>query len=303
MTELKMETLRDLAVQFAKKKTMVDDLTNDAPILDKILWSEATDAFSNTVGKLDSVTGASFVDINGTLSSASATEKLVKVDLEKMGAKLEVQDDTARAYGGAAAYFAKFEPKILRKTGANVEAEIVQTHMLNYALNNSKALKTAAASGNGYSLYAIRFIEDETCGIYGKGMPFAKGDLLERLPVNGGNLYFNASGQEVYGTIYKGFFGFQIANDNSVGAICNIQSDKLPTAAQIEDLLNMVRADNSKTFLFCAPKCLTYLSSLKTSYLKTEMSDTNMKVGITHWNGVPIITSYNIAQETFHSIA
>lgn len=41
-----------------------------------------------------------------------------------------------------------------------------QTHMLNYALNNSKALKTAATNGDGFSLYAIRFIEVGAVSVY-----------------------------------------------------------------------------------------------------------------------------------------
>ena len=298
-----MVTLRDLAVQFAKKSKMVDDLTNDSPILATVKWSESTDRFSNTVSKLKEVTGASIADLNGSLATLSASEDLVKFDISKMGGIIEVEEDTAKVYGGAANYFTKFEKAILRKTGANVEKNIVQTQMLNYALNNAKALKTAAASGEGYSLYAIRFVDSETCGIYGKEMPFANGDLLQRVGLYGGNLYKDSDGKLKYGLAYEGFFGFQIANDHSVGAICNIQDGKLPTSTQVEDLLDLVHADNGNTYLYCAPKCKSLLSGLKTSNMHTVMSDTNMNVVFTHWSGIPIITSYNIDKESFHSIA
>lgn len=297
-----MVTLRDLAVQFAKKSKMVDDLTTDSPILNTVRWSETTDRFSNTVSKLKEVSGASIADLNGSMATLSASEDLVKFDISKMGGIIEVEEDTAKVYGGAAAYFTKFEKAILRKTGANVEKNIVQTQMLNYALDKGKALKTAAASGEGYTLYAIRYVESETCGIYGKDMPFSSGDLLQRVGINGGNLYKD-NGKLKYGLAYEGFFGFQIANDHSVGAICNIQDGKLPTATQVEDLLDLVHADNGNTFLYCAPKCKSLLSGLKTSNMHTVMSDTNMNVVFTHWSGIPLITSYNIDKEDFHTIS
>jgi hypothetical protein len=300
-----MLTLKELGVQFRSKNNMVDNITNDAPILSAVKWSESSDVFSNKVKTLQSVTPASFVDRNEGLTEVKITTSLKSYDLQKMGAKMTISHDDALAYnGGKDAYFADSEPKILRETGKNVEKEIVNDIWKKYCLaTTGKALKTAAASGQGYTLYAVRFVDNETCGLYQKGLPFNRTSLLERILLNGGNLTLNNDGLEVYGCILKGYFSFQIANEHSIACICNIQDGKLPSMAQIEDLLAEVHADNSNTILVCSPKCLSLLGGLKTASLRTSVNDQSMVPGFRDWDGVPFVTSWNLTKEDFVTIS
>lgn len=287
------------------KNDMVDNITADAPVLSAIKWSPASDIFSNKIKQLDSADPAAFVDRNESLPTVKISTSLKAFDLQKMGAKMEISHDDALAVkGGQLAYFADTEAKVLRQTGKNVEQEIVNDVWKKYCLATAgKVQKTAAASGQGYTLYAIRFIEDETCGLYSKDLPFERKSLLERILLNGGNLYLDSNRLEVYGCLLKGYFGFQIANEHSVACIVNIQEGKVPTMAQIEDLLGEVHADNSNTILVCAPKCLSLLSSLKTASLRTSVKDDSMTPGFRDWDGVPFVTSWNLSKEDFVNVA
>jgi len=297
------ETLKDLSVLWAKKQPkQVDYITEDAPILKIIPFEESSHEFSNVYERLDSVTGASFVEMNAVLPSLSAKSKLEKLDLGIMGGEAEVYEDTAKAYGGPAKYFAKKEPSYMRQTGSNAEKQIMFNNFLAYALANAKALKTTASSGNGYSIVAVRFVPGETTGLYSP-VGFKQGTMLEAMPINGGSIYKNSEGKLVYGIRYKGYFGLQIANPNSVAAICNIQSDKLPTETQINDLLDLVRANNSSTYMFCNPKVLAYLSSMKLSKIVYTNQDKGINLKIVEFNGVPFVTSYNMEIEAFHTIS
>jgi len=296
------DTLKDLSVLYAKKQPkQVDYITEESPILARIPFEEASHDMFNVYEQLESVSGGAFVEMNGVLPNVSSKSKLERLDLGIMGGISEVGEDTARSFGGAAQYFAKKEAAILKQTGANAEKKIIYDNFLKYALDNGSALKTAATTGKGYSLIAVRFVEGETTGLYSK-IGFRQGAMLEATALSGGSVYKDSNGKLVYGLRYKGYFGIQIANPKTVASICNIQSGKLPTETQINDLLAKVRA-NSKTFLFCSPDVMTLLSGLKINKIQYTNQDKGINTLIMDWNGIPFVTSYNMGEEDFITIS
>ena len=158
----------------------------------------------------------------------------------------------------------------------------------------------------GFTLLACRYVSGETTGLYSPE-GFTNGALLDAEVINGGNLYNIAtSGPEIlgYGLRLKNYFGFMIANPDTVSALVNINiplgtstGRKIPTAMQMDDLLDLVKVD-SNTFLYCHPRVLTGLREIKNGVLEMKPNDTNMNRSIYAWEGVPIITSYNFDKGT-----
>lgn len=304
-------TLKELAVLYAKKQPkQVDNITEDAPILAMLPFEEASHDLWNVYEDTQEITGAGFVDLDAALPTVGVKSELKKVDLSIMGGVAQVEEDKAQMFGGAPKYFAKQEPAILRKSGMAAEYAILYNMIRAHAVAGDNKINAAGSSNVNHCILAIRFIPGETTGLYSpKG--FQNGAMLNVKAFNGGNLMdvsvtrngstFTVPGYKVR---YKGYFGFQIARTNSVAGIFNVDrissTKKLPTATQVDDLLAMVRADNSRTFLFMHPKLLSNLKDVRGSGNRiTVMSgDINNPVILDRWDRIPIVTSYNFLDGT-----
>ncbi|SKA64151.1 major capsid protein [Desulfobaculum bizertense] len=290
-------TLKELSAAFAKKQPkQVDWLTEETPVLDVIPFEEASHSLWNVFEEVSDVTGGGFVDMDAPLDSIDVESRLRKVDLAIMGAKMFCPEDKARAFGGRDSYFAKKTPKALRKLGVDAERSLLYRNFRKYALDNSR-LVDAGAEGDCWSILAVRFVSGETTGLYSPGA-FKQGGILNVSAINGGGLYENENGILGYGVRYKGYFGMQIANPNTVAALVNISAKKKPTALMVDNLLDMVRAQNN-TYLFCHRKVLSVLADIgKGAAFQMMPGDRGVDRRIAEWNGVPIVTSYNFDDAT-----
>jgi hypothetical protein len=242
------------------------------------------------------------------LPDVGVKSDLKKIDLSIMGGEASIGEDKARMFGGAPRYFAKNEPAILRKSGMSAEVAMLYNMLKPYAIANGKKINAAGSSNVNHCIIAVRFIPGETTGLYSpKG--FANGAMLDVQALNGGNLMkvsTTRNGATVsingYAVRYKGYFGLQCANTASVAGIFNIDrisaTKKLPTATQIDDLLDMVKAGTNNTFLFMHPKVKSALNVLKTNQLVMNVEDKRFDTRISTWNDVPIFTSYNFYDGT-----
>jgi hypothetical protein len=294
-----MSTLKELSVLYAKKQPkQVDYLTEEAPILNIIPWEPASHGLWNAYEEVTSVTGASFVNLDEALPEIGTDSELKKFDLGIMGGIMECGEDKANMYGGKEAYFAKKLPTVLRESGMSAETNILYQNIRKYAIDNDMATEPDATTAGDihYSILAIRYIMGETAGLYSPD-GFAQGAMMNAEPINGGNLYKNDNGVLVYGLRLKAYFGFQIANPNTVAAIVNIDADNLPTAAQIDDLIASVRGTPGSSFLYMHERCKSKLG-YKGNYLQMTVSDADVNRVIASWNGIPIITSYNFLPGT-----
>lgn len=295
-----MSTLRELSVQYAKKQPkQVDQLLEDAPILDIIPFEQASHALWNAYEEITDVDGAGFVELDGALPTVAATSELKKVDLSIMGGKITVGEDKARAYGGQAKYFAKQMPAILRQTGMVAEAAIIYNNLLQYAIDNDNLEDMSGGAGdNCYSIVACRFLAGVTTGLYSPE-GFKQGAMMNLEPINGGNLYdINSDGTLGYGMRIKNYFGLQLADQRTVAAMVNIDSDNQPTATDVDQLLDRVRAAGN-TYLFMHRKVLSFLQDIKGSgveYIEYNAAQKSVERRIASWNGIPIITSYNFSE-------
>ena len=307
-----MPTLKELSIKYATKQPhQINHLLEETPILNIVPFEESSHSMWNAYDEVTNIDGAGFVDLDAPLPSVGVDTELKKVDLSIMGGKMTVGEDKARLMGGKAAYFANKMPAVLRQTGMNTEKAILYDNIRQYTIDkhtsSNPRMIDAGGSGTGYTLMAVRFVGGETTGLYSP-QSFSDGTMLKAKPINGGNLYNIAeSGQPEklgYGVRLKNYFGFMIANMETVACIMNITipigtstGRKIPTAMMVDDLLDLVRV-NSNTFLCCHPRVLTALREIKGSLLQMIPENKNIDRSISHWESTPILTSYNFNKGT-----
>ena len=306
-----MPTLKELATLYAKKQPkQVDAITEDSPILAMLPFEESSHDLWNVAEEVESVTGPGFVDLDAALPTVNVTTKLTKKDLSIMGGIAQVPEDTAQLHGGAPKYFAKKEPALLRKAGMTAEYAILYNMIYANAVAGSNKINAAGSSNTNHCILAVRFMSGECNGLYSpKG--FKNGAMLDVKAFNNGALMDisitrNGATEVVpgYKVRYKGYFGFQILSTKVVAGIFNIDkisaTKKLPTATQIDDLLAMVRANNSSTFLLMHPKLLSNLKDIRGTGNRVNVysPDINNPVILDRWDKTPIVTSYNFLDGT-----
>lgn len=298
-------TLKELSDLYAKKQPwQVDAITEEAPILAMMPFMAASHGLWNAYEDIIEVTGASFVDIDSALPTIGTESNVKKFDLSIMGGQMTCAEDKARMFGGADKYFATKLPAVLRASGSSAEQSILYNTFRAYAIANSYVLEPASASGDSnYTILAVRFVEGETIGLYSPD-GFEQGAMLNTELINGGNLYaIDSNGVLGYGVRLKGYFGVQVANPKTVGAIVNVKSTKIPTAYQVDDLIAMVRGNPANTYLMMHPRCLALIQTLKDGYMQVTMADNGINRLVNTWNGIPILTSYNFYNGTETDVA
>lgn len=282
-------TLQELSVLYAKKQPkQVDQLTRNAPFLDIVPFEEASHDFWNMYEEVTEVTGAGFVKMNAPLSEMKVESDLKKIDLNIMGGKLFCPEDKARSYGGAAKYFAKKTPLLLRKSGMSAEYSILYDNIRAAAIDLGNVVD---AGGEGYSIIVVRFIPGETGGLYSP-VGFKNGALLDAKALNGGNVYEHKdTGVNGFGMYLKNYFGFMIANAASVAVVCNIDADHKPTSDMLDDALDMAEADNGSTHMVMHPNATKFMSALKEAKLQVGTKDNEYNNQIDVYNKIPITTT------------
>ena len=298
-------TMHELAVEFAKKQPgMVDDLLEDAPILEMMQWKAASHGLWNVAERLTDVTGPAFVKPDSPLPSMNTSSDLEHIDLHVLGGVMHVPSMRANMFGGFQKYFADKQPRILKKAGMDTEKQIVLQNWLQAALTDG-VKKDAGGSGEGWFILAVRFDQDTNIGLYDPNQ-FGDGRLLKiDFPYDGAEHYLTAPGYEGvlgYSVVYRGNFGWQILDaKRTCAAIVNVTENKAPTEAMIDDLLAEVRAQSSNTYLFMSPKAKIYaINKYKVEKVQLANADSEYKGLVDYWNGIRIVTSYNIQDKIAH---
>jgi len=289
--------LKEIGLKFAKKQPkMADDLTEKTPILERLRWEAASHGLWNMAEKLTEITGAQFVNADAPLPVVNASTGLVKTDLSVLGGEMEQAQDTIDQFGGPAAYFAAKETMVLKQAGMDTERKLYYDNWMAKAIADGNVMRTAATTGAVYTIMIVRFEEGINMGLFDPS-GFKMGALLNRELLYGGSLYHLRSKTNVlgYGVALKGRFGWQNISNKTVGLIANVQAAKLPTATQIDDLIADVRGTPSDTLIMCHPKCRNMaLAPFKQTALQMGVQDTEFNRQIDTWNGIPVVTSYNL---------
>lgn len=295
-------TLKELSDYYAKKQPhMVDQLTEEAPILARIKFEKASHGLWNAYEETSDVVGAGMVEMNSPLPTVDTASEIKKVDLSIWGGEIEVPEDKTEMFGTKEKYLAKKMPKILRQSGVNTERAIIYNNWRKFALDKKLAIDAGSTTDGCYSIIVVREVPGETIGLYSPE-GFKQGAMFDVRALNNGALYKFPEGKYKgvvgYGVRIKAYFGYQIANKETVGAIVNIQKGKLPSPDMLDDLLANVRATPASTKLYMHTRVLSMLNEHKADKMQVSTDTKNMDRTLTHWNGIEIVTSYNFDKGT-----
>jgi hypothetical protein len=230
--------------------------------------------------------------MDAPLSDINYSTELKKVDLKIMGGKMFVPEVKAQQYGGKEKWFAKRTPAAMKKLGMDSESAIIYNNLRPFALDSGNKINAGGTGNTNYSIMAVRWESGETCGLYNPD-GFGQGALINTLALYGGNLYERRSdGVNGYGVRLLGYFGIQLLNPKTVAGIFNVTSAKMPTEMQIDDMLDMARADAANTMIICHPKAVGFMSEVgKGQRYQMDSKDDNVKRRIKYWDDIPIIST------------
>lgn len=299
-------TFREIAILISNKQPqMVDQILEEAPILEMIPYSPTTDGLQHQYEEIEEVTGAGLVNIDEALPEVDSHTSLKHIDLNILGGTMFVGEDKALKMGGPQTYFARKQPLIMTKTGMDAERSILYNNIRAYAMENDSGLTgahviNAGGTGNdNYSILAIKWAEGQTSGLFDPS-GFGRGTLMDIQPLNGGATFLKDN-RIVYGIRMKSYFGMMLANSRYVSAIVNVDPDEtgaLPTATEIDSLIETVRGQTGgNTWLYMHPKIYTALFQNKGERLELRVGD-DINRSFATWNGIPILTSYNFMDGT-----
>lgn len=311
-----LNTFRELAIKTATKQSVeVDALTEEAPIFAMFPMEPASNGIQNKYEELKNVTGAQVIDLDGAIPAVDANGEIKTTDLNQIAGKQEAGEDKLNVLGWSPAqYFDKKLPSILRVTGAALETSILYNNIRAYALANSRLQNAGGSnSGNMYSMLCVKWVSGETTGLYNPA-GWGNGKVFDFKPINGGALHTLSDGQTLgYAQRMKMHIGIQLANPRYVSGISNIDLVastttstgfvKLPTEAQIDQMVLDARGNPGNTFIYMHPKLKNALNVYKGSSLRTDVMVSDFNRTFDLWNGIPIVTSYNfLTTETTVSI-
>jgi hypothetical protein len=296
-------TYREVGIAKASKQgVMIDELTEESPILATMPVEDSTDELHNVYEELAEITPAQLVDGDEALPVVNAKTNLKQTDLSIIGGIMEVGEDKAKRMGGAAAYFAKKRTPILRETGNALEQSIIYNNLRAYAATNSKLQNAGGTTADVQnSIIAVTWKPGEITGLVS---PTGFGDfgLMDVESINGGNLYkLDSNGVLGYGVRMKSYLGIQLANSRYVSGIANIEIDdadpdswNIPSEEDIEIMLEDCRAMSGTTKIYCSPRVRRLvLSKYKASSIQTVPSNRDYDITIDRWDGIEIVTSRN----------
>lgn len=298
-------TLHEIAIKHAKKQPgLVDSLTEESPILKVCKWKPATHGLFNVAERLVEVNGAGFVEIDAPLPMMSASTELEHTDLHMLGGMMEVPTQRAMKLGGPSKYFADKQDALLKSAASTVEKRLVLKNWLE-AAKKSGNLRDAGGADKGWFIMAVRFDELGNTGLYDEGQ-FDKGRILNIKILHGGEEdYLKGKGYEGvlgYTVVYRGNFGWQILDAaRTCSAIVNIDETSKPSVNDIDNMLADVRAQPGNTYIFCSPRGKIHaINPYKVENVHLSNTDTDAKTRVETWNGISIITSYNIMDKINH---
>jgi len=297
-----MRTLHEIAVKYAKKQSgMVDSLTEDSPILERIKWKPSTHGMWNVAEKMTDIKGASFIEADAPLPYMHTSTDLVHTDLHVMGGTMEVPTLRAKKLGGPQRYFADRQGPLLKKSGMDTERQIVLHNWLRGA-KAAKNLYNAGGTGEGWFILGVRFDELSNVGLYDPDQ-FDSGRLFKiDYPYGSDEHYLHGPGYEGvlgFSVVYRAIFGYQILDAaRTVAAIVNVDEEHKPTPTMIDDMLATIRSQPGTTLLVTSPRGKIYgINPYKVENVQLVPTDKDAKTHLESWNGIPIVTSHNIAEK------
>lgn len=293
---------KELSVEHTtKQRVLVDSLTEDAPFLESMPLEESTHGLHHVFEKIDAITGGNITAIDAARAVANQTTGLDNITLSIIAGVVEQGIDSAVELGGFDAVIRKKLPKIIRKTGMEIERDIIYNSFRSFANTESKLVSGGGSASANYTILAITWREGEMGGLFDKNV-IATQNLFRLLRYANGGILLNSSSKPVFQLDFTAVLGILTANEDLIAGIVNndISADDpvgtrtFATIKQMDAMLRSARR-NASTRIYCHPAVQDYLGTIyKAGQVRHDPVPTSgFEDRIPTWNGTPIISSFN----------
>ena len=308
-------TLRDIiAAKNAPDAPIMSHLTKTSGILATGAAKAANDGIKHIYQKLMALPTLTATTLTGSTTPVTINNEVDSVNLALVQSHMSEAAAVLDNYpGGASAFFgeakAAFEESFMQDSAKAViygnDSTFGNTSFAKgfhqIAKANSKVIQMGGATGSRTSIFAVKW-NPAACSLLFNGADVGAGQVIQATALNGGqpvlvtNNTTTGSARYDYQLYLKGYLGFYSATQYDVAAMTQIQddTDDRPTAAGLDRLLDMVKADNN-TFLYMSRQGKRLVEMLDDSKLHLGTADNDYNTRLDYWQGIPIAIDDNIS--------
>lgn len=292
------ESYREVALSKIQDKyglKTIDTALNESPILAAMPVQEANDNFRSVYDKVIDVNGFEQSDYDGRSNLINIDAKLAQEDLAIFKGRVEIGEESAIELGGFPTYMAKKAPIIAKQVNKTLEMWALYNRIKPFAFANKNVIDAKGSANKNTDILIVTFGEEENIGLYSKVGFSTLAPFKVSLSANG-SLIENSKGDQVHQAFVSSYFGVQLANENKVSAITNIDLATI----KYEDLASMLNEallnarQSQGTMIFMSPYTKAILENNKQDKLTLVNADRDFNKTLSLWNGTPIITSFNM---------
>ena len=309
-------TLRKLVTEYGGPGLVpiMEHLENSSGFLRTAQAIAANGNWYHKYKKVSALPSFSFVNIGGSQTDTTVDDELVQVDLKTLGTiQSEPKGVCENWPTGVRGYFQEHRPVYAEAFGQKVSASVFYgtnstfgdvsgffgLHEMAKAYGN--LIQKGGTSGSRVSIIAVKF-NPVSCGLLFNPKTVSAGAFLKVEVLNDGKPIAEVTNTTtgakklVYQAAYQGDLAFLSSSNYDVAAITQIDASNLPTAPNMDQLIDMVRGEaDGRTILFCNRVARRYIRTLKTTALEMGPMDKDYDIQVDRWNGVPIVLDDNLS--------
>ena len=311
-----MPTLQQYAIDWANPNAIpiINGLLKQSGIMATAEFNEAEQGLLDKYTVVTGLPTASIRAINGSTAPTKSKEKQEQVDLKLIQADQEYDKVLVEnSPGGKDVYFAKKLPAFIQAMGQAFSKYAIYGnnatfgsgdgfrgfHQFAKAFGNVTQL--SGTTGSRTSLIAVTYQPEAVDFLLPFGGNFA--DFLKSEWMNNGMWYkaitsttLNES-KPVYGMMHTIITALRAAHKYSIAAITQIDDTHQPTAMQVDDMLDKVRATKGSTFIYASRKGKKGLKNLRYGKQVVDNADMNFMFDIKEWNDITVVVDDNIRDD------
>ena len=310
-------TLRALAAEWGVSgAASMDHLTKEAGILQVAEAISASHGMSHKHKRLDALPVFTIINPGDSVGDTTVDYDIYTTDLKIVKCnQSEPADIVVDWPAGKAAYFNGQRPAYLEAFGQQL-AKIVYygtnsdfgnvtgftgLHQLAKAYGN--VIQEGGTTGSRNTIFVVKFRSGSNgCGILFDPAISSSGEMMNSEIMLGGMKTFevtDTSGslkKTVYWVEHLGKAAFLSTSRYDIAAYTQLEDagSMRPTAARMDELIDMVRFSGDSTFLFMNRLTRRILQLLKDSKLIIQPGETEYYKWLETWAGVPIIIDGNL---------
>ena len=308
-------TLRDLIVKYQgiDEETM-SHLTKKSGILQTALARPASHNVYHKYKKVVALPSFSIREVSGSMTAVTVNREVYDSYLKEISALQREDIAICRNWpGGPEAFFEDQRLPFLESWGQKASNAIVygtnstfgdvQSFPGMWQITNATArvLHETGTSGLTTSIFAAKW-DSSSCAIIFNKEQASAGNFLKSEVLNQGEPTMSTTSttgpaeQPVYEVLWTSNLGMFSASLYDMARYDRIQDDTgdQPTAANMDKLLDYVKADPTNTFLYMNRTSRRLLKEVKDSKLELGAFDNDYGIYLDRWNGIRMVIDDNI---------